>query len=66
MPAEKFRAWLAFMGITASEAATRLGVTANTITAYRQIGADERVKLACRSLARASGKVRQIDIYEWE
>jgi hypothetical protein len=66
MAAAEFRAWLAFMGISASEAASLLAVTANTITSYRQAGADERVRLACRALARAAGKVRMIDIYEWE
>lgn len=66
MSAGEFRAWLTFMGISAGEAAALLDVTPNTITAYRRNGADERVKLACRALARATGKVRTIDIYEWE
>lgn len=66
MSAVEFCAWLSFMGISAGAAATLLDVTPNTITAYRRGGADERVKLACRALARGAGKVRTIDIYEWE
>lgn len=66
MSAEEFRAWLDLMGITATEASVRLGVSKNTITSYRQSGAEERVKLACRSLARAAGKVETVDVYTWE
>lgn len=66
MSADEFRAWLDLMGITATEASARLGVSKNTITAYRQDGADERVKLACRALARAAGKVETVDVYKWE
>lgn len=66
MSGEEFRAWLSLMEITATEASRLLGVSKNTVTSYRQSGAEERVRLACRALARAAGKVKQIDIYEWE
>lgn len=64
--AAQFREWQALMGFNITEAARRLDVTRNTISTYRQEGADERVRLACRAIARAEGKSETIDVYRWE
>lgn len=55
MTAKEFKAWQADMGWTATEAARRLGKSADTISRYRAHGVPERdavtVALACKALA---------------
>ncbi len=50
MTADAFCAWLSAMGITAAEAARRLGLHANTVTKYKRLGAPYSIALACRAL----------------
>lgn len=50
MTAEAFDKWLQTMGISASEAARRLGVHRNTVTRFRRKGAPMVVALACAAL----------------
>lgn len=50
MTASEFQHWLHAMGISGAKAAEMLGVTANTITRYRRIGAPKAIGLACAAL----------------
>ena len=50
MTASDFQQWLRDMGISGARAAEMLGVTANTITRYRRIGAPKVIGLACAAL----------------
>ena len=61
----QFRAWMTLMDLGVAEAASALGVSRNTITAYRATGASEKIRLACMALTTAAGKDTVTRQFSW-
>lgn len=66
---DEFRGWMSFMGWRIADVSRATGWSRNTVSAYRQNGADEKVRMACRALAIEARKDDLVSVslsYPWE